>query len=73
MDYTYDELLTVAQVAAILKINRTDANTLVNTKIPHLILGSKKVRRSTLNKFMEKLEAEQNGFEMESKNADCCY
>ena len=52
-----DELLSITEVAQILKVNRNAVYELIgNGYIKALKLGSLKVRRSTLNAFMQKLE-----------------
>ena len=52
-----DELLSITEVAQILKINRNAVYELIgNGYIKALKLGSLKVRRSRLNAFMQKLE-----------------
>ena len=67
-----DELLTLTEVAKILKINRNAVYELIgNGYIRALKLGSMKVRRSTLNAFMARLEEEQYGIENEVLNENC--
>lgn len=52
-----DILYTVPQVAKILKINANHAYTLINTgKLPALKLGSLKVRKKSLELFLEKYD-----------------
>lgn len=63
-----DELLTLTEVAKILKVNRNAVYELIgNGYIRALKLGSMKVRRSTLNAFMARLE-EQYAIENEVLN-----
>lgn len=57
-----DELLTVPQVAKILKTNGTTVYQLIHShKLKALKLGALKVRADTLRQFLADLEAEQNG------------
>lgn len=56
-----DELLTVKNVSEKLKINRNAVYLLIKDKMLITVkLGSIKVRASTLDRFMENLEREQN-------------
>ena len=55
------ELLTVKKVSEKLKINRNAVYLLIKEKKLRTVkLGSIKVRASTLDKFIENLEREQN-------------
>ena len=52
-----DELLTITEVSKKLKCNRNYVYSLINAGLlPHLIVGSKKVRKVALDKFLEKYE-----------------
>lgn len=52
-----DELLTVKQVSKIMKSNPNYVNRLINTgMLKCLILGSRKIRTSTLNEFLARWE-----------------
>lgn len=56
-----DELLTVTEVARKLKMNRNGVYSLIkNNVLISIKLGSIKVRASTLDRFIENLEREQN-------------
>ena len=56
-----DELLTVPQVAKILKVNSTTVYALIHQKkLKALKLGALKVRLETLKEFLADLETEQN-------------
>jgi excisionase family DNA binding protein len=49
-----DELLTVAEVADLLKVNKNKVHDLINAGLlPCLVLGRRKVRRRSLEKFLE--------------------
>ena len=57
-----DELLTISQVAKILKINSSSVYRLIHShKLKALKLGALKVRLDTLKQFLADLEKEQNG------------
>jgi len=57
-----DELLTINQVAKILKINSSSVYRLIRShKLKALKLGALKVRLDTLKQFLADLEKEQNG------------
>ena len=52
-----DRLLTVPEVAKVLQVNPNKVNELINEGVlPCLVLGRRKVRESTLEKFMETYE-----------------
>jgi len=56
-----DELLTVTEVAKKLKMNKSSVYSLIkNNVLISIKLGSIKVRASTLDRFIENLEREQN-------------
>jgi len=64
-----DELLTINQVAKILKINSSSVYRLIHShKLKALKLGALKVRLATLQKFLADIEAEQNGSEQNGTN-----
>lgn len=49
----YKPLYTVKEVASVLKVNPSKVYELINTgKLPHLILGQKKIRGSDLERFI---------------------
>ena len=57
-----DELLTINQVAKILKINSSSVYRLIRShKLKALKLGALKVRAETLRQFLADIEAAQNG------------
>ena len=57
-----DELLTINQVAKILKINSSSVYRLIHShKLKALKLGALKVRAETLRQFLADIEAAQNG------------
>ena len=57
-----DELLTIKQVAKVLKTNTNAVYELIHQhKLRALQLGSWKVRATTLQQFLADIEAEQNG------------
>ena len=57
-----DELLTIKQVAKVLKTNVTVVYALIHQhKLKALKLGAWKVRATTLQQFLADIEAEQNG------------
>lgn len=52
-----DELLTVKEVSKIMKSNPNYVNKLINAGLlKHLVLGSRKIRTSTLNEFLARWE-----------------
>lgn len=52
-----DRLLTVSEVAERLQVNSNKVNDLINAGLlPCLILGRRKVRESTLDRFLEEYE-----------------
>lgn len=52
-----DELLTVAEVAALLKVNKNKVHDLINAGLlPCLVLGRRKVRRASLERFLQVYE-----------------
>lgn len=54
----YEPLYTVSEVAKVLKVNRERVYTLINTgKLPYILLGSKKVRGSDLERYINSLPA----------------
>lgn len=56
-----DELLTVTEVAKKLKMNKNGVYSLIkNNVLISIKLGSIKIRASTLDRFIENLEREQN-------------
>ena len=64
-----DELLTVSQVAKVLKINNSTVYELIHQhKLKALKLGAWKVRAVTLQQFLIDLEAEQNPEKDEDEN-----
>lgn len=56
----YKPLYTAPEAAKILRINLNAVYELMNTgKLPYLLLGSKKVRGSDLERFIEKYPTEE--------------
>lgn len=56
----YKPLYTVPEVAKVLRISSNAVYDLINEgKIPYLFLGSKKVRGSDLERFIEKYPTEE--------------
>ena len=54
-------LYTVSEVAKLLKVNRTFVYDLINRReIPAVKVGSLKIRRTTLEKYLERLEGNEN-------------
>lgn len=54
-------LYTVSEVAKLLKVNRTFVYDLINRgEIPAVKVGSLKIRRTTLEKYLERLEGNEN-------------
>lgn len=54
----YEPLYTVPEVAKVLKTNRERVYTLINTgTLPYILLGSKKVRGSDLERYINGLPA----------------
>lgn len=57
----YKPLYTAPEVAKVLRININAVYDLMNKgKLPYLVLGSKKVRGSDLERFIEKYPTENN-------------
>jgi len=62
-----EDVLTVKEVAKILRVNPRAVYGLINSgDLPHLNLGSKKVRRTSLDKFIEEQERQT----MENEQVD---
>lgn len=56
----YKPIYSVKEVSRILQISINTVYQLMNTgKLPYLVLGSKKIRGSDLERFIEKYPAEQ--------------
>ena len=56
-----DILYTVSEVARLLKVNRTFVYELINKgELPAVKIGSLKIRRTTLESYLEKMEREEN-------------
>lgn len=54
-------LYTVTEVAKLLKVNRTFVYDLINRgELPAVKIGSLKIRRTTLEMFIEQLEGKKN-------------
>lgn len=54
-------LYTISEVAKLLKVNRTFVYDLINRgEIPAVKVGSLKIRRTTLEKYLERLEGNEN-------------
>lgn len=57
----YKPLYTVAEAAKILKMSPSDVYELLRSKkLSHIVLGSKKIRGSDLERFIEKYEVEES-------------
>lgn len=60
----YKPLYTVKEVARVLQVSINTVYSLMNTgKLPYLLIGSKKVRGSDLERFIETYPAEKTGGE----------
>ena len=60
----YKPLYTVKEVARVLQVSINTVYSLMNTgKLPYLLIGSKKVRGSDLERFIETYPAEKAGGE----------
>lgn len=58
----YKPLYTVPEAAKVLRVNTNAVYDLMNKgKLPYLLLGSKKVRGSDLERFIEKYPTEGGG------------
>ena len=60
----YKPLHTVKEVSRVLQVSINTVYSLMNTgKLPYLLIGSKKVRGSDLERFIENYPAEKAGGE----------
>ena len=60
--YQYKPLYTIKEVSQILLVNVNTVYDLINSgKLPYLLLGSKKVRGSDLERFIESYPVEKAG------------
>ena len=60
----YKPLYTVKEVSRVLQVSNITVYSLMNTgKLPYLLIGSKKVRGSDLERFIENYPAEKAGGE----------